>query len=62
MTGYIRTGTGVKQTEVDCAIVQLIGDPRYTYDLTSLSEKTRKSNHLLSQCKDSTFSSVILRP
>jgi hypothetical protein len=30
------------------AIAQLIGDPRYTYTiLTSLSEKTRKSNHLL---------------
>ena len=32
--------------------MQLIEDPMYgTYDLTSLSEKTRKSNHLLMSMK-----------
>jgi hypothetical protein len=39
------------------------GGPRCTI-LTSLPEKTRKTNHLLMwcQCKGSSFSSIVLRP
>ena len=38
------------------------GSYSWTYSLTSLSEKTRKSNHFQMLEQGSTFSSIILRP